>query len=98
GAAMNALGITRDGAHAYAMVSAGSGSSTVYEFTTADATVAQYSGPAVSGSYSFVMGALDPASGIFYLGTYSAAGVDLYGFDTGTNTAIGGRIAQVQLP
>jgi uncharacterized repeat protein (TIGR01451 family) len=97
-AGFNALGITSDGAHAYAMVSSGSGASTVYEFNTADGTTAHFAGPTVSGSYSFVMGALDPASGIFYIATYSSVGVDLYGFDTASNTAISGRVAQVHLP
>ena len=70
----------------------------MYEFNTADATTAHFAGPTVSGSYSFVMGALDPSSGIFYVATYSSVGIDLYGFDTATNTAISGRIAQVHLP
>ncbi len=81
------------------MVSAGSNTSKVFEFNTADDSISQFAGPAVAGSYSFVMGALDPVSGIFYVGTYTSAGVDLYGFDTDdpTPTAISGRIAQIQL-
>ena len=32
------------------------------------------------------------------MATYGSTGIDLYGFDTATNTAISGRIAQVALP
>ena len=34
------------------------------------------------------MGALNPATGIFYMATYGSTGIDLYGFDTATNTAM----------
>ena len=94
--AYNAMGITQDGNRVYAAISAGSGASTIYEFDTATQTSHAYPGPAVSGSYSFVMGAVDPTSGIFYLATYAGTGLDIYGFDTATDQPVAGRIAQIQ--
>ena len=68
--AFNALGITSDGAHAYAMVSAGSGTSTVYEFTTADATIAQFSrARRCRAPITSLWARSTRLSGVFYLGT-----------------------------
>ena len=94
----NALGITADGSRAFAAVASGnSDTAQIFEFNTSTHKTTADTGPAVSGSYDFAMGAVDPTSGVYYLGSVTATGVDIYGYDTVNNVAISGRIAQVAM-
>jgi len=100
----NGLGITEGGAAMYAVDQTGTnGSTTVFGYDAATGTWTDYTGTA-GATNSFVAGAVDPANGIYYYGSYSAGTVGapgtatVYGFDTTTNTAIPGVIATFALP
>ena len=90
----NGLGISTDGSRYFAVASIDGTTSQLFEFDTASSQ--SIAGPTIAG-YSFVMGALDPATGIFYAGAYSGSDVLLYAFDTSTSppTALPGPIAEI---
>ena len=100
----NALGVTGDGSHMYAVQQSGSaGSATVWSYDTSTATWTSYSGTGGTPS-GFVAGAIDPVNGIYYYADYTAGtasmpgAATLYGFDTDTDTPIPGVIATFPLP
>jgi hypothetical protein len=95
---VNALAVTADGRAIYAAQQSGSGSSTLYRVNAATGTSTVLPGPTVAGAYDFVMGAIDPVSGLYYLGSPTADGIDIFAFDTRTDTAIAGRVATIARP
>jgi len=100
----NALGVTGDGSHMYAVQQSGSaGSATVWAYDSSTGTWAPYSASGGTPS-GFVAGAVDPVNGIYYYADYTAGTAStpgtatLYGFNTNTNTPIAGAIATFPLP
>ncbi len=100
----NALGITADGSHLYAVQQSGSaGSAAVWAYDNSTGTSTSHVGSGGTPS-GFVAGGVDPVNGIYYYADYTAGTsstpgtATLYGFDTTTATPIPGVIATFPLP
>ncbi|MEU6709377.1 DUF7507 domain-containing protein [Streptomyces wuyuanensis] len=105
GGQTNALGVLPGGTGAYLVNRTGTASSiVVHGYDAASGTWTRYAGTTPGSGVVVVAGAIDPASRIYYYaalgtGTSTTPGkVSVYGFDTGTNTAIPGVIATFDLP
>jgi uncharacterized repeat protein (TIGR01451 family) len=90
---VNGLGITPDLSDAYAVrqnASAAVGQ-TIYQFAQDGATASFQA--TIGVTITFVMGAVDPANGIYYYAGYQGSGASLvlaiYGFDPSTGTVLG---------
>jgi uncharacterized repeat protein (TIGR01451 family) len=101
GGTTDGLGITPGGTGAYVVDQTASGSVNVHGYVAATDTWTTYPGTNVANA---VAGAVDPANGVYYYASYSAATTTvpstatIAGFDTNTNTAIPGIIGTVTLP
>jgi hypothetical protein len=86
---VNGLGITPSAAAAYAVAQSGAG--TVYRFDGATGVPSSFDVTGLSGT-TFIMGAVDPGSGIFYYAGISGTGANRFlqilGFNTMTNTGL----------
>ena len=100
----NALGITDGGTGAYLVdqTTSSANSARIHFYAAATGSWSTFTGSS-SANDSFVAGAVDPASGIYYYASYFAgtpstsAYANVYGFNTLTNTAIPGIIGRVNL-
>ncbi|MTD16653.1 tandem-95 repeat protein [Nakamurella sp. YIM 132087] len=103
GGRTNSFGITRGGSYGYVIdqvTAVGSATTTVHRYDTTSQSWSVYTGTATAGTaaQSFVAGAVDPFSGIYYYAQYLNGVATVYGFNTNTNTAIPGIIATITLP
>ena len=102
----NALGITKGGTAMYAVdqTTSSVNSAVIHGYDTSTQAWTTYTKNGSGSNSSFVAGAVDPATGIYYYvnytaGTSSSPGTaTVYGFDTNTNTPISGAIATFPLP
>ncbi|MET3807811.1 hypothetical protein ABIB25_004838, partial [Nakamurella sp. UYEF19] len=102
GGRTNAFGITRGGDAAYVIdqvTTATATSTAVHGYNALTQVWTSYPGTVTTGAaQSFVAGAVDPFSGIYYYATFNGGVATVYGFNTNTNTAITGVIATIPLP
>ncbi|MFT4214704.1 MAG: hypothetical protein QM622_08010, partial [Microbacterium sp.] len=105
GYTINALGISDDGAYAYAVNGSAtvSGTLSLSVFNAADETTSSYTLPDPTNTASqgsVLRGAINPANGYYYYTVSTSSYQDLYAFDTTTNTAVGliGRISSSTSP
>ena len=102
----NALGITKGGTAMYAVnqTTSKANSAVIHGYSTSTQTWTTYTGNSSGAKDSFVAGAVNPATGIYYYVTYSAGSASrpgtgtVYGFNTNTTTRITGVIATFSLP
>jgi uncharacterized repeat protein (TIGR01451 family) len=102
----NALGITKGGTAMYAVnqTTSKANSAVIHGYSTSAQKWTSYTGNSSGASDSFVAGAVNPATGIYYYVTYSKGSAGrpgtgtVYGFNTNTNTRITGVIATFSLP
>jgi len=102
----NALGITKGGTGMYAVnqTTSKANSAVIHGYSTSTQAWTRYTGNSSGASDSFVAGAVNPATGIYYYVTYSAGSASragtgtVYGFNTNTTTRITGVIATFSLP
>ena len=102
----NALGITKGGAAMYSVnqTTSKANSAVIHGHSTSTQTWTTYTGNSSGAKDSFVAGAVNPATGIYYYVTYSAGSASrpgtgtVYGFNTNTTTRITGLIATFSLP
>jgi hypothetical protein len=95
---VNGLGVTPSLSAAYVVAqNASTSGQAIYTFTQAGTTS---STPGPNTGLTLVMGAVDPANGIFYYAGYTGSGSSLmlavYGYNPATNTALG-RLFTVSL-
>ncbi|MFT4229924.1 MAG: hypothetical protein QM602_06520, partial [Microbacterium sp.] len=102
---LNALGISADGAYAYAVngsaTVSGSLSLSVFDASTETTSIYALPDPTNTASTTTILrGAINPANGYYYYTVGTSSYQDLYAFDTTTNTAIGlvGRISSSTSP
>jgi uncharacterized repeat protein (TIGR01451 family) len=87
-ASLNGLGIAADGSAAFGVLPDNSGAGrTVYRHDRATDTTAPLG--AGSPSAPVTHGAINPATGFYYYGGFSGGNIQIYGFNTATNTSIG---------
>jgi uncharacterized repeat protein (TIGR01451 family) len=102
----NALGITKGGTAMYAVnqTTSKANSAVIHGYRTSTQTWTRFTGNSSGASDSFVAGAVNPATGIYYYVTYSKGSAarpgtgTVYGFNTDTTTRITGVIATFSLP
>ena len=102
----NALGITKGGTGMYAVnqTTSKANSAVIHGYSTSTQAWTRYTGNSSGASDTFVAGAVNPATGIYYYVTYSAGSASrpgtgtVYGFNTHTTTRITGVIATFSLP
>ena len=102
----NGLGITKGGTAMYAVnqTTSKANSAVIHGYSTSTQTWTTYTGNSSGAKDSFVAGAVNPATGIYYYVTYSAGSASrpgtatVYGFNTNTTTRITGVIATFSLP
>ncbi len=102
----NALGITKGGTAMYAVdqTTSKANSAVIHGYNTSTQTWTTYTGNGSGTSDSFVAGAVNPATGIYYYATYANGSsgkpgtATVYGFNTSTNTRITGVIGTFSLP
>ena len=102
----NGLGITKGGTAMYAVnqTTSKANSAVIHGYSTSNQTWTTYTGNSSGAKDSFVAGAVNPATGIYYYVTYSAGSASrpgtatVYGFNTNTTTRITGVIATFSLP
>ena len=105
GGGANGMGITKGGTAIYVVdqTPARVNAAIIHGYNTSTRTWTRYPGGS-SGTRPFVAGAVDPANGIYYYVAYVKGTVTtpatgtVYGFNTRTNTRIGGTIATFNLP
>lgn len=85
---LNGLGIAADGSAAFGVLPDNTGTGrTIYRLDrSTEATVALGAGEAGT---PVTHGAIDPATGYYYYGGFSGSSIQIYGFNTTTNTSIG---------
>lgn len=85
---LNGLGIAADGSAAFGVLPDNTGTGrTIYRLDrSTEATVALGAGEAGT---PVTHGAIDPATGFYYYGGFSGDSIQIYGFNTSTNTSIG---------
>ena len=101
----NALGITKGGTGMYAVnqTTSKASSAVIHGYSASTQTWTRYTGSS-GASDSFVAGAVNPATNIYYYVTYGTGSSSkpgtgtVYGFNTDTNTRITGVIATFSLP
>ncbi|WP_133162889.1 LPXTG cell wall anchor domain-containing protein [Arthrobacter glacialis] len=90
---LNALALTKDGQYAYAVrdTASNNGNMTVYRYTSATGVTNSFNGVQnlQEEDGTFVMGGINPATGFYYYGRVIDNRLELYGFNTTTNTSIG---------
>ena len=102
----NALGITKGGTAMYAVnqTTSKANSAVIHGYSTSSQTWTTYTGNSSGAKDSFVAGAVNPATGIYYYVTYGTGSSGrpgtgtVYGFNTNANTRITGVIATFSLP
>ena len=102
----NALGITKGGTGMYAVnqTTSKANSAVIHGYSTSTQTWTSHTGNSSGASGSFVAGAVNPATGVYYYVTYGTGSGSkpgtgtVYGFNTNTNTRITGVIATFGLP
>ena len=102
----NGLGITKGGTAMYAVnqTTSKANSAVIHGYSTSTQTWTTYTGNSSGAKDSFVAGAVNPATGIYYYVTYSAGSASrpgtatVYGFNTNTTTRITSVIATFSLP
>ena len=102
----NALGITKGGAGMYAInqTTSKANSAVIHGYSSSTQTWTTYTGNSSGAKDSFVAGAVNPATNIYYYVTYGTGSSSkpgtgtVYGFNTNTNTRITGVIATFSLP
>ena len=106
GVTTNALAVTNGSGLAYAAsgTAATGAAMTIYRYDPSTNTTTTYTGPTLATTTStsaVIAGAINPVNGVYYFGFVSTTGtattLEVYGFDTTTNTAIPGRIARIAL-
>jgi uncharacterized repeat protein (TIGR01451 family) len=102
----NALGVTKGGTAMYAVnqTISKANSAVIHGYRASTRTWTRYTDNSSGPSGSFVAGAVNPATGVYYYVTYGTGSASrpgtatVYGFDTKTNTRITGVIATFGLP
>ena len=85
---LNGLGISDDGSQAFGVLPAAQGSGrTIYRHDRASGSTTALGAGAASTPVTH--GAVNPVNGFYYYGGFSGGTVQVYGFDTTTNTSIG---------
>ncbi|MHA7268242.1 autotransporter outer membrane beta-barrel domain-containing protein [Arthrobacter sp. HLT1-20] len=89
---LNALALTRDGQYAYAVDdTSDDGDVTVYRYASATGVTTSHNGVRNLNEEggTFVMGGINPATGIYYYGRVVNSRLELFGFNTASNANIG---------